>query len=370
MANTGTPTTTGGTLLGSTVTDYYERTMLEWMRPTYRYYTFATKKPLPANEGNSIVFNRKVALAYPYVLSQGVPISSVKTVSSNQVSALIQQIGDAVGVSDIARLTSSVDTDAYALEVMADQAANAVDQYILEEITSNTVVNHYVKADSSVHEGDRDTVISSSSSSRLALSDIRSVVTNLRVKNVEPWDGENYVAILHPYQIDGIMGDSTFSGWVAYTNPEKMYDFEVGKAMNCRIMQSTKNFIAPGSTYSGDSVSTATGSCHVAYGGAVFGRDAYAVTELDGGIQTFKSTGASKTDPNNVVDIYAWKANIASKVLNPSALEVVWSGGGVIERTGDYGGGEALSGIAASIFTVLFPSVQGTDYYDTLMTSW
>jgi N4-gp56 family major capsid protein len=368
MAFSGTPSTTGGTILGSTVTDFYEKTMLEWMRPTFRFYTFATKKPIPQREGDAIVFNRKVALGNPYVLSQGVPISAVKTVSTNQVSALLQQIGDSVGISDYARLTSSIDTDAYALEVMADQAANAVDQYILEEIASNTVINHYVKKAGTTTQGGRGSVVSAASATRLALSDVRTVATNLRAKNVKPYDQGGFIGIFHSYQIGDLMGDSNFRSWVSYDSPDKMYDFEIGKAMGVRIMESNKVPIAPGSAYSGDSVSTATGSAIVAYGGVIFGEDAYAITEIDGGIQTFKSTGASKQDPNNLVDVYAWKATLAAKVLNPSAIEVVWSTQDEVSRP-SAGGTGVVSAIAATDFTVLYPSTTG-DYYDTLLTSW
>ena len=201
---TGTPSTTAAASLGSLVPTFYQKVMLEWMRPQFRFYTYATKKPIPPGTGRTIIFNRKQSLGYGYMLSQGYPISAVKTLSTVEVSALIQQIGDTVGLADIAKLATVNDSDAYAMEVMADQAANSVEQYIIEAIVANTVVNHYVKQDSAVTQGSNVAKASASSSARLALSDVRAVATNLQVKNVKPYDGTNYVGIMHPYHIGHI----------------------------------------------------------------------------------------------------------------------------------------------------------------------
>lgn len=154
---------------------------------------------------------------------------------------------------------------------------------------------------------------------------------------------------------------------MAYSQPERMYDYEVGTVFNARIMKSTYVPIVPGSTLSGDSISSATGSAWRAFGMALFGKDAFAVTELDGGIQTFKSSGASKADPNNLTDVYAWKANIAAKVLNPSSIVFVWNSDGTqINSTG-----AALaepSAIIAAGFNNLFPAC-GTSAQLTLATT-
>jgi len=360
----GTPSTTAAAILGNTVTSYFQKTMLEWMRPNFRFYSFATKKPLPSGEGSSVVWNRKVALAYGYNLSQGVPICAVKTISTNKVSALVEQLGDSVNVSDYARLTSSIDTDAYALELMADQAANTVEQYIIQSLTADLNVTHFVKNEvptTTLKEGYAGTVICASRTSRLALSDIRTVVTRLQSNNVPTYDGNNYVGIVHPIQLQDIYSDTAFTGWTQYQNPEKMYDYEVGKAYNCRVMTSTMVPIAPGSVLSGDSMSTATGSCWRAFGMAILGKDAYGVTELDGGIQTFKHTGASKADPNAMADIYAWKANIACKVLNPSAVHFIWNSDGTQVNAQSAMPAAALRGAHAVAlgFNCLYP-IAGT----------
>jgi len=213
MAFSGTPSLSTTAGLSSGVTSNFQKIMLEWMRPTFRYYTFATKKPLSERTGNAIVFNRKVALALGYNLSQGVPICSVKTISANQVSALVQQIGDSVTVSDYARLVTVFDTDAYATQLMAEQAAQTVEQYIQQSILADTGITHFVKHDTGAKEGHWGLVICSGGAARLALSDIRKAVTRLQANNAPNFDGQNYVGIVHPNQLQDVYSDTTFASW-------------------------------------------------------------------------------------------------------------------------------------------------------------
>ena len=367
---TGTPTTT--TSLTNAVPTYYEKVLLEWMRPQFRFYTYASKKPLPNNYGNSIKFNRKANLAWGYNLAQGYPVSAVKTLSTGTVSALIEQLGDTVGLADIAKLSTVMDSDAYAMEVMADQAAESVEQYIIEAIVADTTVNHYVKKDAAIAQGSNITKVSAASNTRLALSDVRAVATNLAVKNVKPYDGTNYVGIFHPYHVSDIMGDSDYTGWVAYTTPEAMRNFEVGKIFNVRVATSTKIPITCGSAYSVDTMSTLTGSAAKVYGAVIFGEEAFAVTELGGGIKAYKSTGASKADPLNQIDSYGWKINMAAKVINPSAVEVIWSSQGEILRTTTLINANSASGASDIGINCLFPSgaTTGGNFYDTMIKAW
>ena len=43
--------TTNTTSLTNTIKTYYERLLLEWLKPATKYYQFGMKKPLPKGEG-------------------------------------------------------------------------------------------------------------------------------------------------------------------------------------------------------------------------------------------------------------------------------------------------------------------------------
>jgi len=151
-----------------------------------------------------------------------------------------------------------------------------------------------------------------------------------------------------------------------------MQNFELGKIWNVRVVPSTKVPITCGSAYSSCAMSSsiAEASAVKIYGAVMFGADAYAVTELGGGLQTYKSVGADKSDPLNQVDAYGWKINIAAQVLNPSAIEVIWTTQDEIIKQGPGITGTIASGFSALGFNCLCPSTTAGAFYGSIIQSW
>lgn len=330
MAFPGTPSTTGAATLGNTVPSWYNRVMLDWLIPELRFYKFADKRPIPQGEGTSVIWNRKVTIHEGYKVSEGYPISAVKTLSTNKVSALLETLADGVVVSEMAYLASVVDTDAYAMEVLAQAAAKTVEKFIIHALVADTVVKHYVKKAGSVISSNTAAVSATASGPRLALSDIRVASTYLQSFNVPTWDGQNYVGIIHPKQMTDLYSDSGFTNWMQYTHPETMFDFEIGRVFNVRLVTSQ---LVPTSSGSAQgvalSVFTPSSVSNIGYAMTIFGKGAFGVTEIDGHIQTFKNAESSKNDIANLTRAYAYKiAGIAAKVLNPSAMCFIWNGVG------------------------------------------
>jgi len=109
---------------------------------------------------------------------------------------------------------------------------------------------------------------------------------------------------------------------------DNLYNGEIGKIYGCRFVETTNGPATRGSN-SGGTAST------VAYGTVVMGSGFYGVTELDGGIKTYLTQGASKSDPLNQTTVYGWKANFIAKLLNTSAGLVFWAGSGDTTTVGD-----------------------------------
>ena len=322
-------TTTAAGYLGNTIPTLYERVMIDWLIPELRFYVFGAKTPLQKGMGKSVIWNRKVTIAEGYKATEGSPISAVKTLSTNKVSALIETVTDAIALSELSYLTSVIATDQYALEVLSQAAAVTIDKYILQCIVSDSVARHYVKKAGSVVSSNSAAVSATASGPRLALSDVRVAATYLQGQNAKTFDGQSYIGIVHPKQLSDLYADAGYTNWVQYQYAEKMFDFEVGKIFNVRIMTST---MVPTSSASAQGAAqtafTPSSVSTIAYAMTIFGKDAYGVTELDGGVQTFVNTDASKSDPTNLTRVYGYKANLAAKVLNPSALVFIWNGVG------------------------------------------
>jgi N4-gp56 family major capsid protein len=107
-----------------------------------------------------------------------------------------------------------------------------------------------------------------------------------------------------------------------------LYSGEIGKIYGCRFVETNLGPAVRGSN-AGGTAST------VAYGTVVMGKGFFGVTELDGGIKTYLTTGADKADPLNQTSIYGWKAYFAAKLLNTSAGLVFWAGSGDTTTIGD-----------------------------------
>lgn len=322
MAWPGTPSTTAGAL-GSAVTSLFQRAMLEAMFPMFRFYTYAEKTNLPTNAGQAVVWNREVALGPGYKATEGYPISAVKTLSTQQVSALIETITDAVTLSERAFLTSTPDMDAYASRMMAKAAADTIERFIIQALVADSTVAHYVKKAGSVINSNSVAVSAGASATALAMSDIRIAETRLEVNNAPTYDNTGYLGIIHPTPKADVVGDSKFETWNVYTTPEKMYANEIGRAYNVRFVQSTLVPISVGSS-DGNALSSDKYQA-VVVATSIFGAGAFGVTELDGGLKSYVINGEQKSDPTNLTRVYGYKANLAAKVINPSALVFIWS---------------------------------------------
>lgn len=337
MANIqpATVTTTAGAG-SSLVRSYYDRVLLERTMQQTRFLQFGVKKNLPTGEGNSVTWNRKRALDLGWQLSEGVPTSTGYTLSTTQISRTISQYGAHVPVSDLINLMSITDIGRMATEELADQAARTLDR-----VVANEIVNHDTRiAQDSCHymfktstevtdywgetSGISSVVMTVSSTNVLAVSDLRRAAFSLRTLGAEPYEGQNFIAIMNTDTAEDIAGDSTWINFHQYTDKgiDNLYNGEIGMVYGVRVVATNWGPSKRGSN-AGGTAST------VAYGTVIFGKGFYGVTELGGGINTVGPiTGPSKSDPLNQTTIYGWKANFAASVLNPSAGLVLFAGSG------------------------------------------
>jgi len=325
-------TTTGD--LGNLIKTYYDRKLLDVLDPTLRFYEFGEKKPCPNREGTSVIWNLPYKLDLGRILTQGqgMTVSAMRNLSTYAVSGIVNQYGDACAISDIASITAIVDVDTMGIERLGAQAALTIDRVIsnaiIHNVSSATLKSHHLfKTSTEVTDywGMTSTVsagiMTVSSTNVIAVSDIKDAVFKLRGLNVMPYSGQDFIGILTTEQAADIAGDSDFISFNQYTKPavDKLFNGEFGKLYGCRLIDAPQGPAMRGSN-SGGTAST------IAYGGVIFGKGFYGVTEWGGGLKTYTSNGATKSDPLNQFSTYGWKINFTSKVLNPSAGLVLWTG--------------------------------------------
>lgn len=328
----GTPSTTTSGLQTSLDT-YYDALLISTLDPMSRFLQFGQRRPLPANKGDVVVWNRGIRLLLGYELSQGNPVSAVKQLSTTNVSATISQFGDTLNISDLVQQVGVINARKLATERLAAQAAETLDTVVKLAIlgkaggaADSAGVTHYVKGSTSAFFTLSTSVIETASDPRLQVSDVRAVVFKLRSLNAPTFDGVNYVGIVHPNIVEDLIGDTKWESFHQYTTPENIYRGEIGRLYGVRFVESTLAPVSAGSA-NGIALSVA-GVSQLAYGTVIFGREFYGVTEVDGGIKTYLVEGADKQDPLNQTTLLGWKANFISKILNPSCGIVAWAASG------------------------------------------
>jgi len=330
----GTITVDTTTTLSNLLPSYYDRVLLDTFHQTVRFQQFAEKKRIPTGEGKSITWNRYTKLDLGYVLTEGTRPSN-HGLSTVQVSALAQQYGAYVPISDFVDLTAISDVTKNAVELLGKQAALTLDTVIQQAIiwhanTTAVSVNHYVKQSAQQYFSTAQSAAQSvDTAAVLAVSDVNTVVAKLRGWDVPGWDNMNsYIGITSPEVAQYIMNDSTWQNFHQYVEKgiENIYNGEIGRVFGCRFLTTTNNRVSAGSA-DGAAISATGSTSALAHATMIFGKQFFGTVDLGpGDVQMLVRNGADSYDPLAQYSTVGWKTFFTSKVLNVSAGVVVWSG--------------------------------------------
>lgn len=318
---------------------------MEALDPQLKYYQFGIKKALPKGEGRTVIWNKPTRLANGFVLSEGVPTSTGNALSTTTVSAIVRQFGGLTIVSDMVDMTSITDVMKLAAERLGVQAAETVEKVtILETMIAQTGTTLHLYKTSGMGSpiagniceywgsvsgvtavnatgGVGGPLASAHGASVASVSDFRTAVYRLKKMSVKPYEGNDFIAIIPVEVAENVVGDTTWINFHQYAAPGQanLYSGEIGKVYGIRFVETNYAPVGRGSTL-GDTTSA------YLFGSLIFGKGFYGVTELDGGIKTYITQGAEKSDPLNQTTTYGWKANFIAKVLNASCGLMLWTG--------------------------------------------
>lgn len=326
---------TGDTGLASLMQTYYDKLFLTRLFPQLKYDQFANQKSLPQNAGKIIVWNRLKNIPAGYALTEGTA-PGFSAYSAQKVSATLTQLGFTVSISDLFNMTELSDAVKDAVTLLSDGGAKTWDSYIGAQIgfsagdasvgvanaASATVPSakslYFPLLDNSVVRAGTIALNASAISTGLTIARVLDCVTYLRGMDAPPFDDGNYAAIVHPLVADSLMRDTNWATWNAYTNPEAMYQGEIGKIMGVRFVQSTN---AISQTYAASAWATGMFSAGgTIYGTLIFGKDAYGVSKMEGGVKLFivPNDKPDKADPLCQYGTVGYKITGVAQVLNPS----------------------------------------------------
>lgn len=209
------------------------------------------KAKMPAGEGKTFQFNRYNRLDLPRVsLTEGSPPSSTD-MSLSTVSAVADQWGAYVELSDVAVLTIKHPLIQVAIELLGYQAAELVDREIIDMLLSSTNVTFGGAATSRAG-------LTTPSTMNLADLSCQTMVAALRNRGAHPYENQNYVGVIDPSMEQDVSQNSnnSFTLAAAYSNAKLLMNGEIGTWRGVRWMVS--NLIPDLETLAAHSVTTPT----------------------------------------------------------------------------------------------------------------
>lgn len=313
--NVTTANTTGNDLSVEMKT-YYSDYLIDLAEPELVHDQFGQKHPIPANGGKTIEFRQFDPLPeLTTALTEGVTPDG-QSLDVKAVTATVSQYGGYVTISDMLMLTAIDNNLVQATKLIASQAGRTLDTITREVLAAGTNVRY---------SGGKSARNLITATDVLTVDDVKKAVRDLEAQDAPKIDGY-YIGIIHPNVKYDLMKDVDWKYPHQYTDPEHIYQNEIGELYGVRFVQSSraKVFQKAGATPSG------TGAVAVdVYATLIIADDAYGVTEITGGglqhiVKQLGSAGTS--DPLNQRATCAWKATKTAKILIPQYLTRIESG--------------------------------------------
>lgn len=284
--------------LSSELKTYYDKKLLSRLLPNQTWMQFGQKRPIPKKGGKTIEFRKFTALsAATTALTEGVTPSGNSLNVTNQTASL-SQYGDFIEISDLLDLT--------AIDPVLDETAALLGEQ--SALTLDTIVRDILTAGTSVqYANGRASRVTVAAGDNLTVAEIRKAVRTLKRNNVKPVDGKDYIAIVEPGATYDLQSDTKWEEYNKYTNPENMYNGEIGRLFGVRFVESTNHKKFAGAGAAGVDV----------YCTIILGQNAYGVVDVagSGAVENiFKPHGGGQ-DPLNQRATSGWKAFFTATIL-------------------------------------------------------
>lgn len=216
---------------------YYSMRLINLAEPELIHDQFGQKHPIPKNSGKTIEFRKYDSLPKALVpLTEGVTPAGQK-LSMGVIRATIKQYGGYIELSDILELTAIDNNLVQATRLLASQAGRTADTITREVLAGGTNVVYAGGAK------DRSELVGGDSTAEnnkyLTVDDIRKAVRALKVMNAQKINGY-FAGIIHPDTAYDLMSDKKWVDVKTYSDPDGIYEGEIGKIEGVRFVETTE----------------------------------------------------------------------------------------------------------------------------------
>lgn len=286
MSYTPASNTTQTPSIGHLATVYYKREGLDVLRQMNRFMAVCEPDDIPARSGKTVQWFRYSVLASNTAPSAEGVVGSGLSVTTNTVSATVDQYSDFASLSRLLKISAIDDIKTNVARELSYRASISVDTIVRNEFDSNASA--------------AATLLGAS----LTRQDVVNTVAKLRAINVRPKDDGLFAGILHPYITNDLLSDNTAGGFTELSKytVNKSGDYpvngEVGIVGGVRFFESTN-------------VSTSGTVPNVLYNVYIVGKGAVGAVALAG------NGPQQVTDPSKEM----FKLNVVDTEANPADPE-------------------------------------------------
>lgn len=271
--------------------EYYERALLENMKPEMLHNMDAQKRTLPLNNGKTVQFRRFTPFApITKPLAEGVTPDG-QTLLETAFRAMVKPYGGYVAMTDEMQWYMLDNIHQETAKLLADQAALSLDCISRDALNTGLNVQY-------VGQTSRGAI---TASNKLTYAEIKKAVRTLKRNNVKPFGDGFYHAIVHPDVVHDLTSDTMWVDVAKYQDKGAVNQYELGTIYKVKFFESTNAKVFTAQTYLYGAISSivasadyVAGSKEIAYSPATYtGINADVARELAG--QMVYITANSKT---------------------------------------------------------------------------
>lgn len=314
------------------VVEYYERSLLENMKPEMVHNRDAQKRTLPEHNGKTVKFRRFTPFAaITEPLAEGVTPAG-QTLTETAFTAMVKPYGGHVELTDEINFYLLDNMHQETAKLLADQAALSLDTISRNALNAGMNVQY---ANSKTSRG------ALASTDKLTFAEIKTAVRNLKRKNVKPFADGFYHAIVHPDVVHDLTADTMWVDVAKYQDKVKTESYELGTIYKVKFFESTNAMVFKAQTYIYGTKASLTATAFDAatkcmtVSDSISEDDARAMTGLLVNVQITKSSANSVTpmciervDATNKKVYFRWVPASTTDWTTTNALKIVPYGGG------------------------------------------
>ena len=315
MPFTGTVNTTGA--MSTTMKQYYDTELLENARPRLVFAQLGKTQFLPANHGDSVqwrkwnVFNKALTPLVEGVIPTG------QKFGQSAISVDVKQYGDYTAVSDRLKIHAVDDVILGATDEMGAAGGETVDTLVRNELVTGVGVMYADTVDSngvptSTPVGRYQLF---PTNNRLTPDTVNKAYTFLKKQKAPFYEGNKYVAVIHPSVAYDLRSSKDWIEVHKYTNAvSQVFSGEIGELHGVRFVETTE---AP--IFVGADLFSSTRYLTVA-------STSPAATTADYGVATAKKLSVSETLTNAIGEA------LIGRMINfyETGETAPWTGAGTI----------------------------------------